>query len=791
VKCPRCHTDNPDTSRFCGHCAAPLGPEAENLAFLTKTMSPPGGGLENGALFAGKYRVIRELGRGGMGVVFQAEDTKLKRPVALKLLPLELAHSPDAEERFLREAQAAAALDHPNICTVYEVGEKDGQAFIAMAYIDGKSLKERIARGPLKIDEALEIAGEVAGGLEEAHRKGIVHRDIKPANVMLTAKGQAKIMDFGLARVESADDLTRTAVVMGTVAYMSPEQALGKKVDHRTDIWSFGCLLYEMLVGHGPFQGGQEQAIFQAIIHADPEPIAALRRDIPAGLVRVLDRCLKKNHLERYPDAGVLIRDLEAVDLHDVASAPPATVRETPPSIAVLPFSDMSPEKDQDYFGEGIAEELINALTHLQGLRVVARTSAFALKGMKLDIREIGRKLDVKTVLEGSVRKAGNRLRVTAQLINVEDGFHLWSERYDREMADIFAIQDEITVAIVDSLKVTLRVGEKTALRKRSTSDPEAYSLYLKGLYFFARPSPESFGKALDSFQAAIAKDPNFALAYAGVANVFGGLGVLNLAPPAEMWPRAKAALQKALSLDEDLAEAHSVAALLAFWYEWDWEAAGRSFDRALSLNPGDAMFHGQHAFLYLNRRKFDEAIREIKKALELDPLMPLYYAWSVCLHWSVGRLDEALQEFARALEIDPNLGLAYFHGAMAHTLKGNLDEALETHEKGKRLVVFPGWAEANIGLIHLRKGDREKAELILREMIENREKIKNLSATCIAWLAGELGKLDLAFEYLDKAYEERDSLMVFLHIYTELMCPTISADPRFKDLLAKMKLDG
>jgi serine/threonine-protein kinase len=726
-----------------------------------------------------------------MGVVFKAEDMKLKRPVALKLLPFQLSSSPEAKARFIREAQAAAALDHPNICTVYEVGEQDGQAYIAMAFIEGRSLKAEIAQRPLKVDEVLDISAQVAGGLEEAHRKGVVHRDIKPANIMLTPKGQAKIMDFGLARLESAGDLTQTDVVMGTVAYMSPEQTLGKKVDQRTDIWSFGCLLYEMLAGRSPFQGGHEQAIFQAIVHTDPEPIAALRRGIPAGLVRVLDICLQKNPLDRYSDASALINDLKSVDLADIAATPAAIAREKPPSIAVLPFTDMSSDKDQEYFGEGIAEELINALAHLQGLRVVARTSAFALKGMNLDIRDIGRKLDVKAVLEGSIRKSGDRLRVTAQLINVEDGFHLWSERYDREMADIFAIQDDITSAIVDSLKVTLKLGEKTALRKRSTEDPEAYSLYLKGLYFYARPSPESYGKALDSFQAAIAKDPGFALAYAGMADLFGGLGVLNLAPPAEMFPKAKAALQKALSLDQDLAEAHAVAANVAFWYEWDWEAAGRSFDRVLSLNPGDAMSHGQRGLFYLNRRKFDESIREIKKALELDPLMPLYYAWSICAHWSAGRFDEALQEFAKALDIDPNSGLAYFHAGMAYSLKGLLDEALETLGKGQKLVVFPGWIETTLGLTYLKKGNHEKAEQILEETIKKREKIKNTSAACIALLAGELGKLDLAFEFLDKAYEERDSVMVFINTYAEMLSPAISADPRFKTVLERMRLSA
>jgi serine/threonine-protein kinase len=789
MKCPSCHSENPETSRYCGNCSVSLSPEPKDRISVIKTIEAPLHSLPKGSLFANKYRISGEIGRGGMGIVFKAEDTKLKRPVALKLLPFELLYSPEAKERFIREAQAAAALDHPNICTVYEVEEQDGQAYIAMAYIDGKSLKARIAQGPLKVDEALEIAVQVAEGLEEAHRKGIVHRDIKPANIMLTAKSQAKILDFGLARLESAGNLTRTAVVMGTVAYMSPEQAQGHKVDHRTDIWSFGCTLYEMLAGRSPFQGGHEQAVFQAIIHGNPQPISDLRRDIPAKIDKILARCLQKDLRNRFPDAGSLIEDLKTVDLRDIVTSSSLSPHEYAPSIAVLPFVDMSPEKDQDYFGEGIAEELIHALSRIQGLRVVARTSAFALKGMKLDVREIGRMLNVKAVLEGSVRKAGQRLRITAQLINVEDGFHLWSERFDQEMDDIFAVQDEISLAIVEHLKISLRLGEKTALKNRSTDDPEAYNLYLKGLYFVARPSPDSYGKAQNSFQAAIDKDPNFALAYAGMAGVFAGLGNMNLAPPVEMWPKAKAALQKALSLDNNLAEAHALAAALAFWYEWDWDAAGRSFDRVLSLNPGDAWSHGQRGWFCLNRRRFDEAIREIKQALELDPLMPANYAWSVGLHVAVGRPDEALQEFAKALEIDPNSGLAYFHAGMAYARKGLLDEALDTFEKGKRLVVFPGWAEANLGLTYLKKGDREKAARILEEMIEDRNKI-NVSATNIAWLAGALGKLDLAFEFLEKAYEERDTLMAFIHIYTEWICPAISTDPRFKDVLIKMKLD-
>jgi tetratricopeptide (TPR) repeat protein len=357
-------------------------------------------------------------------------------------------------------------------------------------------------------------------------------------------------------------------------------------------------------------------------------------------------------------------------------------------------------------------------------------------------------------------------------------------------MADIFAIQDEITAAIVDSLKVTLNLGERAVLRKRSTNDPEAYSLYLKGLYFFARTSPESLERALNCYQAAIDKDPSFAQAYAGMAQIFVALAMYSFAPPAEVLPKAKAALQKALSMDENLAEAHAAAAMLALYFDWDWEAAGRSFDRALSLNPGDAMAHAQHGWLLVIMRRSDEAVQEIKKAQELDPLMPLYYAWSVGIHMTISRPDEALKEFSKALEIDPTNGLAYFHAAWSYSLKGLLDEALETLEESKRLFVFPGWTETVFARIYHLKGDREQVERILEELIERKKTVKQTSAYSITCTAALLGKTDLAFEYLDKAYEERDSLMPYSHIFTERFSPSMTADPRFKSLLARMKLD-
>ena len=786
MKCPLCQTDNPEDSRFCRNCAALL--TSEISASITKTIATPFQIPKEGALFANKYRIIGEIGRGGMGVVLKAEDTKLKRPVALKFLPPEFVHDPEARQRFIREAQAAASLDHPNICTVYEVEELEGQIYITMAHVEGKSLKEKIAQGPIRIDRALDIALQITEGLEEAHKKGIIHRDIKPANIMLTGKARVKIMDFGLAKLESAEDITKTSAVMGTIAYMSPEQVVGKKIDFRTDIWSFGCVFFEMLAGQGPFQGGHEQAMFHAIVNEAPERITALRDDIPAKVDKILAKCLQKDPRNRYADMSSLIEDLKIVDYQDIATSPSSSAPKQAPSIAVLPFVDMSPQKDQEYFCDGIAEELINALSHIQDLRVVARTSAFAFKGEKTDIREIGEKLNVQTVLEGSLRKAGNRLRITAQLISIDDGFHLWSERFDRDAADVFAIQDEISLAIVESLKVTLRVGEKTALKKRSTNDPEAHNLYLKGLYFTARPDTESYNKALNYFREALDRDPNFAQAHAGMAQIFVSLGIMNLAAPAEVLPKAKAALEKALSLDKDLAEAHAQIAAIAFWFEWDWQETEKSLNRVLTLNPGDAFSLGTYSWFSLSQRRFDEAIRAVKKALSLDPLMPLYYVWSVGLHTATGRYDEAILEFAKAIELDPKLGLAYFHAGIAYIQMGELDRAIEIFAKSKKFGAYPGWAEAGFMYIYLKKGEKEKARDIFKKQLTE---IENTTPSYgnLAWQAASLGDFDLAFKFFDKGYEKRDILMPYINVYTDILAPELRKDPRFNDLLIKMKL--
>jgi len=735
------------------------------------------------------YKILEKIGEGGMGEVYKAEDTKLKRTIALKFLPSEQTRDQEARERFVKEAQAAAALDHPHICMVHEIDEAEGKTFIAMAYIDGQSLKEKIEAGPLGIGEAVDIAFQVAEGLKEAHDKGITHRDIKPANIMLTEKGQAKITDFGLAKLERGADLTKTATIMGTVAYMSPEQARGEKVDQRTDIWSLGCVLYEMLSGQRPFKSVPEQAAIYAILNEPPRPITGLRKELPQELAHSVLKCLEKDPAKRYQKAAEIAADLSSLRKKLKSEMTEKQPAEKKPSIAVLPFVDMSPQKDQEYFCDGIAEELINVLTHIKDLRVVARTSAFAFRGEKIDVREIGKKLNVSAVLEGSIRKAGNRIRVTTQLINVEDGYHLWSEKFDREMEDIFAIQDEISLAIVDHLKVKLLGSEKAAIEKRPTDDPEAYNIYLKGLHFGWQPYQDSFDKSLDYYRKAIDRDPTFALAYIGIGMAYVALSALSLRPPAGVLPKAKAVLQKARELDDSLAEVHFLAAALAYWYDFDWEQTEKGFQKTFELNPGYAEAHSQYPWFLLAMHRFDEAVREIKLAQELDPLKPLFYAMSVGIHRIVGKYDEAIQEFHRAIELDPNIGLAYFHLGCVYLDKGMMGEAASTFKKSMELVTGSGWAEAKLGIIHVLQGEREKAYQILEELVE-RKKDTYVESYSIACLYSHLGHTDKAFEYLDLAYEERDTLMPYLNVLTVFeFSKEVYADPRYKKLLKKMKL--
>ena len=502
----------------------------------------------------GPYTITAELGHGGMGVVYTAQDPRLKRQVAIKLLTADLTRDETAKQRFLQEAQAASALDHPNICTIFEINETDdGQLYLVMAYYEGETLKQRIERGPLALNEAVDIATQVGQGLAEAHGAGIVHRDIKPANLLIAKGGVVKILDFGLAKLAGTEGVTQTGTTVGTVAYMSPEQARGQEVDQRTDIWSLGVVLYEMLAGQQPFQGENLLAISNAILESQPVSLTRLRAGTSPALAQVVTRSLANSRDGRYQSVADLLDDLR----HAADSAAQTASQPEVPSIAVLPFADMSPEKDQDYFCEGMAEEIINALTKLEGLKVASRTSAFQFKGQSQDIRRIGDALNVKTVLEGSVRTAGNRLRVMAQLIDIADGYHLWSERYDRQMDDVFDIQDEISLAIADALKIRL-VGDGAAPKvARHTDDLDAYHLYLQGRHHWFSRYMGGLERAQRYFDLAIEKDPSYAAAHAGAAQVYVILGLYGFMPPKAVFPRAKAAARRALAEGVDVAEGY------------------------------------------------------------------------------------------------------------------------------------------------------------------------------------------------------------------------------------------
>ena len=731
------------------------------------------------------YKILEKVGEGGMGVVYKAEDTKLKRTIALKFLPRELMRDQEARDRFMKEAQAAAALDHPHICTVHEIDEVDGKTFIAMAYIEGQSLKEKIEAGQMEIDDVVEVAFQVAGGLKEAHDKGIIHRDIKPANIMLTEKGQAKIMDFGLAKLEWGVNLTKTATILGTVAYMSPEQARGEKVDHRTDIWSLGCVLYEMITGQRPFKSDKDQAAIYAILNEAPQPLANLKKELTQELEQTVNKCLEKNPDKRYQDANEIIDDLSSLQKKLKFETTESQPAEKKPSIAVLPFVDMSPQKDQEYFCDGIAEELINALTHIKDMRVVARTSAFSFKRKELDIREIGRKLNVEMVLEGSVRKAGNRLRITAQLINVADGYHLWSERFDRELSDVFAIQDEISLAITDKMKLKLLGEERERIVKRYTEDLDAYSLYLKGLYFRRKMTEDNIKKAMKYFNLAIEKDPDYALAFAGLAYAYLALSFYASVSSKKTHAKAKQAVLRAMNLDNQLAESYEASALISAFFEWQWETAKKECRRAIELNPGYvwARFHLSNFLGY--QARFDESIKEMHKAHEFDPLNVGFNRNLGAAYLRAGKFEKAIEILQRTIEMDPSFPASHLYLGYTYMQKSMYEEALAEIQKDTNIP--EAFLNTQVGIVYARLGKREEAIQILNKYMKPSTR-EFKSPYGLALLCFALGENDLGIQWLERAYETHDMWMCSIKI--DFLLDSVRTDLRFKKLLKKMNLE-
>jgi serine/threonine protein kinase/tetratricopeptide (TPR) repeat protein len=735
------------------------------------------------------YRILEKLGEGGMGVVYKAEDTRLKRTVALKFLPSELTRDPEAKGRFIQEAQAASALDHSNICNIHEIDETpEGQLFICMACYGGETLKERIARGPLGMDEAARIAAQIGEGLAKAHAAGIVHRDMKPANIMITSEGTVTILDFGLAKLTGRTKHTKTGTTLGTVAYMSPEQARGAAVDYRTDIWSFGVILYEMLAGVPPFHGEYDQAVIYSILNDEPRSVTSIRLDVPGSIGGIIEKCLEKDPESRYGSVEELTKDIRQIEVAWRPISPRTAVEKSKelPSIAVLPFRDMSPARDQEYFCEGIAEELINGLAQIAGLRVAARTSAFQFKDKDLDVRRVGKELSVASVLEGSVRKAGARLRITAQLINVADGYHLWSEKYDRELEDIFAIQDEISMAIVEKLRGRLLKEEKSKLVKRRTEDEEAYNLYLKGRYYWNRRHEGGIQKAIELFQQAAAKDPLCAPGYVGIADCYNVSAILGFMDPRIAYANSKEAVAKALDIDDDLAEAHASLGWIKMFHDWDWSGAEAEFLKAFQLNPNYANAHYFYSLYLCVMGRYDESFAEISRALELDPIDLVFNTiQAVTLYWG-RRYDAAIEQLQKTLDMDPNFYIANLYLGSALAAKEMWREAVETFTRAS--AVSPGnpFAIGHIGYALAASG-RKKEALEVLDRLEELSKERFVGSYHKAVVHLGLNADDRMFAYLERAFHEKESWLTMLN--TLPLWDSVRSDPRFIGLMRKMGL--
>jgi len=838
MKCPKCETENTPDSQFCKKCAMPLPFSKEMPAPQTETLRTPIKELTTGSTFAGRYQVIEELGKGGMGRVYKVFDTKIKEKVALKLIKPEIASDEETIERFSNELRLARKIGHRNVCRMFDMGETEGAHFITMEYVHGEDLKSmiRMAAG-LSIGAVLSIGKQVCDGLAEAHSLGVIHRDLKPQNIMIDRGGNAKIMDFGIARSLREKGITAPSVLIGTPEYMSPEQAEAKEVDHRSDIYTLGIILYEMATGRVPFEGDTALSIAMKHKGENPKNPKQFNPNIPDDLSAVILKCLEKDKAERYQAVSGVRSELEKIEKGIPTTervAPdrkPLTSREitvkfnlkkllipglvvtalviaaviiigrvaprkeTPPaespghSIAVLPFEDLSPKKEYRYLCDGIAETLINTLTGIKDLWVPARASSFSFEGKNPGIREIGRQLGVDNLLEASVQVVGNRLRITPKIIHVNDGAQIWSGQYDRQMEDVFAIQDEIAREIVKALKIKLLGEKESPLAKRYTENREAYELYLQGRYLWNKRGKANLEKAAAFFEESVRKDPNYALGYGGLADSYYVMGNNGFLSTAEALSKAKTAALKALELDPYLAEALACLGSLKTNWEWDFPGAEKDFKRAIELKPGYATAHQWYAFLLARLGRFEEMIAEISRASELDPLSTRIRANVGYMYYYTRRYDRAIAELEKAREMDPNHSWTYQYLGYACVETGLFARAKESFLRYQELEYGDAFEDEDIAYLYARMGRKKEARQLLAKLkSEGKPQQRPISPTMMAAAYGVLGEKDEAFAWLEKAYQGRDLALGYLKVRPTF--DSLRSDQRFSQLLKRIRLE-